>query len=149
MIALDDLDRTILKEMQSDGRISYAALGERIGLSAPATRQRVQRLLDAGVLQVVGVTDPLALGWPMMAMIGIHADGDVRRVADVVGSLPQVIYVVLTSGGYDLFAEVVCRSPQELLDLVEDSLKPIEGVSKVEPFIYYGIHTHRFTWDIP
>lgn len=146
---LDETDRTILRELQRDGRMSYAALGEKIGLSAPAARQRVQRLIESKVLQVVGITDPLALGWPTMALLGIRADGDVRAVADELGRLGEVIYVVLTAGSFQLFAEVVCASSRDLLDLIEDGIKTVPGVTGVESFPYFALHTHRFTWEIP
>jgi Lrp/AsnC family transcriptional regulator, regulator for asnA, asnC and gidA len=148
-VALDAIDKTILSELQRDGRMSYAELGPTVGLSAPAVRQRVQRLVESEVLRVVGVTDPLALGLPLMAMLGVRADGDVRAVADRVAELREVIYVVLTSGVYDLLVEVVCREPHELLDLVEDAIKPVPGVRSVESLVYLDIHTHRFTWDVP
>lgn len=148
-VTLDATDKTILRALQKDGRMSYAQLGPQVGLSAPAARQRVQRLIDLEVLRVVGVTDPLALGLPLMAMLGIRADGDLRAVADRVSELNEVIYVVLTSGVYDLLVEVVCREPHELLDLVEDAIKPIEGVRGVESLVYLDIHTHRFDWDVP
>ncbi|MBO3752624.1 Lrp/AsnC family transcriptional regulator [Streptosporangiaceae bacterium NEAU-GS5] len=146
---LDDTDRTILRQLQKDGRMSYAALGGTIGLSAPATRQRVQRLIEGRVLQVVGITDPLAQGWSAMAMLGIRTDGDPRGMADELGGLQEVVYVVLTAGSFQLFAEVVCASAKDVLDLVEDRIKPVPGVTGVEVFPYYALHTHRFTWEVP
>jgi Lrp/AsnC family transcriptional regulator, regulator for asnA, asnC and gidA len=146
---LDDTDKGIIRELQVDGRLSYADLAPRVGLSAPATRQRVQRLMDSGVLQVVAVTDPLALGLPVMALVGIAVAGDVRAVADAVSQVENVIYVVLTSGSFDLFAEVVCRDMDELFSIVNDHIKTLDGVTTTESFVYFDIHTHRFTWDIP
>ncbi|MCD6725958.1 MAG: Lrp/AsnC family transcriptional regulator [Solirubrobacteraceae bacterium] len=148
-VALDETDKAILRELQHDGRMSYAALGPKVGLSAPAVRQRIQRLTDSGVLHVVGVTDPLALGLPVMAMLGVRADGDVREIADRIGEVDAVIYLVLTSGAYDLLVEVVCREPHELLDVVNDHIKAIPGVRSVESLVYLDIHTHRFTWGVP
>lgn len=148
-IDLDDTDKTIIRELQRDGRISYADLAPIAGLSAPATRQRVQRLMDSGLLQVVAVTDPLALGLPVMAMVGITVEGDIREVADAIGTVHNVIYVVLTSGSFDLFAEVVCADMDELFAVVNDHIKKLPGVRTTESFVYFDIHTHRFTWDIP
>jgi Lrp/AsnC family transcriptional regulator for asnA, asnC and gidA len=145
----DATDRSIIRELQVDGRISYADLAPKVGLSAPATRQRVQRLMDSGILQVVAVTDPLRLGLPVMALVGITVDGDVRAVADRVSELHNVIYVVVTSGSFDLFAEVVCADMDELFSVVNDHVKAIEGVRTSESFVYFDIHTHRFTWDVP
>lgn len=148
-VVLDAIDKAILGELQRDGRMSYAALGPKVGLSAPAARQRVQRLVDIEALHVVGVTNPLALGLPLMAMLGIRADGDVREIADRIGAIDAVCYLVLTSGGFELLAEVVCREPHELLDLINDEIKPIPGVRSVESLVYLDIHTHRFTWEVP
>jgi len=148
-IDLDATDKGIIRQLQVDGRLSYADLAPRVGLSAPATRQRVQRLMDSGVLQVVAVTDPLALGLPVMALVGIAVDGDIRAVADAIAEVDNVIYVVLTSGSFDLFAEVVCHDMDELFTVVNDHIKPLESVKATESFVYFDIHTHRFTWDIP
>ncbi|MBG0831934.1 Lrp/AsnC family transcriptional regulator [Planomonospora sp. ID67723] len=143
---MDEIDRIVLRELQRDGRISYTALAEVTGLSAPAVRQRVQRLREEGVVQIVGVTDPMALGLPVMALIGVRVDSDVHAVADRVGELPGVIYVVLTSGSFDMFVEVVCEEPGELLAVLNDHIKRVPGVTRAEAFTYFGIHTHRFAW---
>ena len=148
-VTLDAIDDTIIRALQRDGRASYAELAPQVGLSAPAVRQRIQRLTESGVLQVVAVTDPLALGFPVMALVGISVDGDIRTVADAVAELHEVIYVVLTSGSFDLFAEVVCRTMDQLFAVVNDHLKAIPGVRDTESFVYFDIHTHRFTWDVP
>lgn len=148
-VHLDDVDRTLLRILQHDGRASYAAMAPEVGLSAPAVRLRVQRLVDEGVLQVVGVTDPIATGFPVMAMVGVQTRGDVRAVADALGAVPNVVYLVLTSGEHDLLVEVVCRTPDELLDVVNDRFRAVEGVVSTRVWQYYGIHTHRFTWGVP
>jgi Lrp/AsnC family transcriptional regulator for asnA, asnC and gidA len=146
---LDDVDRTLLRELQQDGRASFTALAEKTGMSGPAVRQRIQRLRDEGVVQIVGVTDPMALGLPVMAMIGVRTDGDVRTIADQISTHPGVIYVVLTSGAFDLFVEVVARTPADLLAIINDHIKRVPGVTRSESFTYFGIHTHRFAWPVP
>ncbi|MFF4803209.1 Lrp/AsnC family transcriptional regulator [Streptomyces sp. NPDC001351] len=145
---MDDIDRAILRELQTDGRIAYADLGPKVGLSASAARQRLQRLLDTKAVQVVGVTDPMSMGGQAMALLGIGVDGDPRAVADELAARSEVVYAVLTSGGFDLFAEVVTSGPRELLDFVNDVVRPIEGVRQIQSFPYFGIHTHRFLWDV-
>ncbi|WP_416976774.1 Lrp/AsnC family transcriptional regulator [Streptomyces sp. T028] len=145
---MDDIDRAILRELQTDGRIAYAELGPRVGLSASAARQRLQRLLDSRAVQVVGVTDPMAMGGQAMALLGITVDGDPRPVADALAAHPEVVYSVLTSGGFDLFAEVVGRTAKDLLDFVNDTVRPTEGVSGIQSFPYFAIHTHRFLWEV-
>lgn len=148
-VPIDSIDRAIICQLQDDGRASYADLAAEVGLSAPAVRQRMQRLKESGLLQVVAVTDPLKLGLPVMAMVGIAIDGDIREVADVVGAIDEVIYVVLTSGSFDLFAEVVCADMDQLFDVVNARLKRIDGVKTTESFVYFDIHTHRFNWGVP
>ena len=145
---MDEIDRAILRELQTDGRIAYADLGPKVGLSASAARQRLQRLLDSKAVQVVGVTDPMAMGGQAMALLGIGVDGDPRAVADELAGRAEVVYSVFTSGGFDLFAEVVAPGPRELLDFVNDVVRLIEGVRQVQSFPYFGIHTHRFLWDV-
>lgn len=147
--APDRVDRHLLRILRRDGRVSYAAMAAAVGLSAPAVRQRVQRLLDTGVLEVVGVADPIALGLPVMAMVAVSTGGDVHRVADEVSVIPNVAYLVLTSGEHDLLVEVVCRTPEELLEIVNDRIRGVEGVRSTRVWQYFGIHTHRFTCGIP
>jgi Lrp/AsnC family transcriptional regulator for asnA, asnC and gidA len=148
-VSIDGIDRAIIRQLQVDGRASYADLAGEVGLSAPAVRQRMQRLMETGLLQVVAVTDPLKLGLPVMALVGIAVDGDMRAVADKVGAIDEVIYVVLTSGSFDLFAEVVCADMDQLFAVVNDRLKQVDGVRETESFVYFDIHTHRFNWGVP
>src|ERR687886_2598880 len=92
-IHLDEVSRQIIEQLQRDGRMSYAALAKVVGLSEAAVRQRVQRLLDAGVMQIVAVTDPLTLGFARQVMVGIRVSGDIRPVADALAAIPEVDYV--------------------------------------------------------
>jgi Lrp/AsnC family transcriptional regulator for asnA, asnC and gidA len=146
-IPLDDIDHQLIGLLQRDGRASYAELAPAVGLSAPAVRQRVQRLIEGGVVQIVAVTDPLALGLPVMALVGIKVSGDALAVADALGTIPRVIYVVVTGGAYDVFAEVVCEDMAELFEVINLQIRPMYGVATVESFPYFDIRTHRFTWD--
>ncbi|MEN9822691.1 MAG: hypothetical protein RLZ04_1117 [Actinomycetota bacterium] len=146
MTPLDDTDRRLIDELQRDGRASYADLAELVGLSPAATRMRVQRLLDAGVVEVVGVTNPMALGYPVMAALGVRVDRNVRDVADRIADIAGVIYVVFTSGSFDLLVEVLCEDSSRLLQVIDDEVRRIPDVRSVESFTYFGIHTHRFVW---
>ncbi len=148
-VTIDALDRAIIRQLQEDGRASYADLASVVGLSPPAVRQRMQRLMETGLLQVVAVTDPLKLGLPVMALVGISLLMNETKIADAVGAIDEAIYVVLTSGSFDLFAEVVCADMDQLFDVVNDRLKQIPGVRATESFVYFDIHTHRFDWDVP
>jgi Lrp/AsnC family transcriptional regulator for asnA, asnC and gidA len=143
---LDDIDRRLIESLQLDGRASYADLADLVSLSPAATRLRVQRLLDAGVVKIVGVTDPLALGYPVMAALGVRVERNVRDVADRIADITGVIYVVFTSGSFDLLVEVLCEDSARLLTVIDDEIRAIDGVRSVESFTYFGIHTHRFVW---
>ncbi|MEV6702404.1 Lrp/AsnC family transcriptional regulator [Streptomyces sp. NPDC051453] len=145
---MDEIDRSILRELQVDGRIPYADLGPKVGLSPSAARLRLQRLIDTKAVQVVGVTDPITMGHQSMALLGLHIDGDPRAVADSLSRHDEVVYAVLTAGTFDLFVEVVCAGPHDLLDFVNDVVRVVEGVTAVENFPYFAIHTHRFLWHV-
>src|SRR6202051_1185909 len=108
MPVLDEIAKQIIEQLQEDGRRSYAAIGKAVGLSEAAVRQRVQRLQDSGVIQIVAVTDPLTLGFHRQAMIAIKTDGDLEKVADQLADMDEIDYVVISAGSFDVLAEVVC-----------------------------------------
>ena len=143
---LDDVNKAIITQLQSDGRRSYAAIATAVGLSEAAVRQRVQRLLDAGVMQVVAVTDPMQVGFARQAMIGVNAEGDLRDVADKLSALPEVDYVVITAGSFDILVEVVCEDDEHLLSLLNDSIRSVPGVQNTETFVYLRLAKQTYTW---
>jgi Lrp/AsnC family transcriptional regulator for asnA, asnC and gidA len=144
-VALDDLSRAIIEQLQEDGRRSYARIATTVGLSEAAVRQRVQRLLDAGVVQIVGVTDPLQVGFSRQALVGVRARGDTRRVADALAGFDEVDYVVLTAGTFDVLVEVVCEDDDRLLDLV-GRIRSVDGVESTESFVYLGLRKQTYAW---
>lgn len=146
---LDDIDKAIIRELQVDGRLAYAQLGPRVGLSQAAVRQRVQRLCEQGVMQVVAVTNPLMLGFELQALIGIQADGDLRPIAAALAEIPEVDYVVITSGRFDLLVEVVCRDNEQLLALVNDVIRAIPGVRRTETSTYLHLEKQTYSWGTP
>ncbi|WP_193598075.1 Lrp/AsnC family transcriptional regulator [Microbacterium sp. YJN-G] len=145
-IALDDTSKAIIEQLQADGRRSYADIGRSVGLSEAATRQRVQRLVDSGVMQIVAVTDPMQLGFARQAMIGIKVTGDVSVVADALAELPSVSYVVMTAGSFDLLAEVVCTSDDELIGILNRDIRGLDGVVSTETFVYLKLHKQLYDW---
>ncbi|OZS41220.1 AsnC family transcriptional regulator, partial [Photobacterium sanguinicancri] len=118
--------------MQEDGRRPYAEIGREVGLSEAATRQRVQRLTEAGVIQIVAVTDPLQLGFPRMAMIGIRVTGDPRTIAEALAEISELAYVVVTLGSFDILAEAICESDEHLVDLISTRIRTIPGIVHTE-----------------
>ena len=145
-LVLDEASRAIIEQLQEDGRRPYTRIAKAVGLSEAAVRQRVQQLIDAGVLQIVAVTDPLTLGFHRMAMIGVKVEGDVRAAADAVADIPDVDYVVLTAGSFDLLLEVVCQDDDHLFSLINDKLRTIPGVRTTETFIYVRLRKQTYTW---
>lgn len=143
---LDDVSKAIIEQLQGDGRRSYAEIGKAVGLSEAAVRQRVQKLTDSGVMQVVAVTDPMQLGFFRQAMIGIRVIGDTRLVAEEVGKLHAVDYVVLTAGSFDILAEVVCEDDDQLIDLLNSDIRSIPGVGSTETFVYLKLHKQLYNW---
>jgi len=143
---LDDVSKRIIEQLQEDGRRPYATIGKAVGLSEAAVRQRVQRLLDSGVMQIVAVTDALQVGFSRQAMIGIRVTGDVTAVADEVAEMPEVDYVVITAGSFDLLIEVVCEDDDHLLELVSQRLRALSGVLSTETFVYLKLRKQLYNW---
>ena len=143
---LDVPNRAIIEALQRDGRQPYGAIAEEVGLSEAAVRRRVQRLRESGIMQIVAVTDPLQLGFTRQAMIGISVEGDVRRVADKLSSLPEVDYVVMCAGSFDLLVEIVCEDDERLLQVLNDSVRSIPGVRTTETFLYLKLAKQTYTW---
>ncbi|MFL6002528.1 MAG: Lrp/AsnC family transcriptional regulator [Nocardioides sp.] len=145
---MDEVSKGIIEQLQQDGRRSYAAIGKVVGLSEAAVRQRVQRLIDSGVMQVVAVTDPLELGFARQAMVGIRVKGQLEPVADALADLAEVDYVVITAGSYDLLAEVVCESDDHLLSLISGKIRTIDGVVSTETFMYLRLRKQTYSWGV-
>lgn len=145
-VTLDPVSKAIVEQLQADGRRSYAEIGKAVGLSEAAVRQRVQKLTDSGVMQVVAVTDPLQLGFSRQAMIGIRVTGDTTRVAQTLAELTGIDYVVLTAGSFDILAEVVCEDDDHLIDLLNSEIRSIPGVTSTETFVYLRLQKQLYNW---
>jgi Lrp/AsnC family transcriptional regulator for asnA, asnC and gidA len=147
-VALDEVSKSIIAELQQDGRRSYAAIGKVVGLSEAAVRQRVQRLVDSGVMQVVAVTDPMQLGFARQAMIGVRASGELGSIADAIAALEEVDYVVITAGTYDLLVEVVCESDEALLNVLSNKIRTIRNVVSTETYMYLQLRKQTYSWGV-
>ncbi len=142
----DDVSRAIIEQLQDDGRRPYAAIGKAVGLSEAAVRQRVQKLVDAGVMQIVAVTDPMQIGFARQAMIAISASGDVEALAARLAELDEVDYIVVTAGSFDLITEVVVEDDAHLLRLVNRQIRAIPGVTRTETFLYLKLVKQTYNW---
>src|SRR6201985_2788221 len=144
-VAPDDVSKQIIEQLQQDGRRSYAAIGKAVGLSEAAVRQRVQRLLDGGVMQIVAVTDPLTLGFRRQTMIAVKCDGALEDVADKLASIDEIDYVVITAGSFDLLLEVVCEDDDHLLEILT-RVRGVPSVASTETFVYLKLRKQTYTW---
>ncbi len=143
---LDELSKAIVEQLQQDGRRSYASIGRAVGLSEAAVRQRVAKLLDSEVIQIVAVTDPLQVGFTRMAMVGVIVSGDIESIAEHVATFPEVDYVVVTAGGFDLLVEVVCEDDDHLLELINRRIRALPDVLRTETFVYLQLRKQTYTW---
>ena len=143
---LDDVSKAIVEQLQLDGRRSYAEIGKKVGLSEAAVRQRVQKLTDSGVMQVVAVTDPMQLGFYRQAMIGVRCGGDTREIAEAMAEMPEVDYVVMTAGSFDILVEVVCENDDDLIALLNSKIRTLPGVTSTETFVYLKVSKQVYNW---
>lgn len=143
---LDAANRSIIEALQRDGRRAYSQIAADVGLSEAAVRRRVELLRESGVIQVVAVTDPLQLGFTRQALVGVKVEGDVREVASKIVPIPEVVYVVMCAGSFDLLVELVCEDDDRLLHVLNDSVRAIPGVVGTETFLYLKLAKQTYTW---
>ncbi|MBO0655302.1 MULTISPECIES: Lrp/AsnC family transcriptional regulator [Streptomyces] len=143
---IDAVSLAIIEQLQEDGRRPYAAIGKAVGLSEAAVRQRVQKLLDQGVMQIVAVTDPLTVGFRRQAMVGVNVEGDLDPVADALTAMDEVEYVVVTAGSFDLLIEIVCEDDDHLLETINKRIRTLPGVRSTESFVYLKLRKQTYTW---
>ncbi len=145
-VQLDEMSKAIIEKLQQDGRRSYAGIGKSVGLSEAAVRQRVQRLVETGVMQIVAVTDPMQMGFTRQAMIGIRCQGDTTKIAERLALIDSVAYVVLTAGSFDIITEVVCSDDEELLEMLNTEIRAVPGVVTTETLVYLKLVKQQYNW---
>ena len=143
---LDATSRHIIELLQADGRMSYRAIADAVGLSEAAARQRVQRLLSAGVMQIVAVTDPMEVGLRRQAMVGISVEGSIGEAAEQLAALDEVAYVVIAAGSFDLLVEVVCADDASLLETLDARIRALPSVRSTETFVYLKLVKQTYAW---
>ncbi len=144
---VSDLDKRIIEHLQTDGRRPFTQIAADLGVSEAAVRARTNRLIERGILQVVGVTDPLKLGFHQMAMIGVRCESaELVTVADQIAAMPEVDYVVITAGTYDLLIETVCEDNEALLRFLTEKLRALDGVRETETFVYLRMVKQTYQW---
>jgi Lrp/AsnC family transcriptional regulator, regulator for asnA, asnC and gidA len=145
---LDPVSKAIVEMLQVDGRRPYASIAEELGISEESVLQRVTQLTESGVIQITAVSDPLQLGFARQAMLGINVESNlVKQVASALAGIPDVVYVVITAGGFDILVEVVGESDAHLLELVT-AIRPIPGVTAIHTFLYLELEKQTYTWGV-
>jgi Lrp/AsnC family transcriptional regulator for asnA, asnC and gidA len=146
---LDDIDRDIVSILQREGRRPYSKVAADLGIAESVVRYRVQRLEKSGILQIVGIADPLKVGFDLMALVGLGvASGKIHEVAEVMSQLPEASYVARIAGRFDLIVEVVCRDTAHFSALLTERLQAVEGVIRTESFLILGIDKMAYGWDV-
>ncbi|HAM45479.1 MAG TPA: AsnC family transcriptional regulator [Propionibacteriaceae bacterium] len=144
--SIDDVGKRIIELLQADGRMSYVNIATEVGLSEGAVRQRVQRMIDTGTMQIVAVTDPLRVGFHRQAMIGVKTSGDASPIAEALCDIPQIDYVVTTAGAHDILVEVVCENDDELLEVLMQKIRALPGVTNTETYVYLKLNKQHYNW---
>jgi Lrp/AsnC family transcriptional regulator for asnA, asnC and gidA len=144
-VVTDAIDKAIIRLLQEDGRMSYADLGPAVGLSAAAARQRVLALLEGGAMQIVAVTDPISLGFEVQAMVGFRVQGHLEEVAAEIAKITEVAYLVITTGRFDLLAEIVAEGNDHFLRVL-NRIRNLPGVESSEAFTYLQLQKQSYDW---
>ena len=145
---IDPVSKAIIEQLQQDGRRPYAAIADSLGVTEATVQQRVEQLTANGMMQIVAVTDPLQLGFARQAMLGVTVVGAVRPVAKALAAIDDIDYVVITTGGFDILAEVVGETDAHLLEVVTTRVKPIPGVISVHTFLYTELQKQSYAWGV-
>lgn len=146
MTDLDDVDRRLIAALERDGRSAYRELADMVGLTAGGVRKRVMKLVDDGIIKIIGITDPLKLGFESMAMLALTVEGDPTEIADRISEVPNVAYVVIGGGDFDILVEVYAEDTTHISKVINARIRAVPGVKSLKVFTYFDIHTHRFTW---
>jgi Lrp/AsnC family transcriptional regulator for asnA, asnC and gidA len=146
---VDDLDRLILQTLQEDGRAPFTQIAKQANVSETTIRTRYQSLVERGIVRTVGIVDPYALGFQAPALIAVSAEpGAADRVAKAIGALPEVSYLVMTLGSFDLFVEVFCRDLPHLTDLITRQIRQIPGVRSIETLMIARSYKLTYRWSL-
>lgn len=144
---LDRLDRGIIAALQVDGRRAYSRIADEVGVSESVIRYRVRRLEDAGILRIVGIADPMRIGFDLMALVGVKGTaGRLDDICDQLGRLPEASYVVVTAGSFDVFVEVLCRDTAHFAEVLTERIRMIDGVVDTQSFLVLQVRKMSYHW---
>ena len=144
---LDETDREIIQLLQYDGRMPYTEIGGKLGISEGAVRRRVKRLTEDGLLQIVGIVEPQLMAWNAAGMIGVNVQsGQMEQAAEAIAGFPEVTFLFMASGGFDLFVEVFCRDREHFVAFLNQKLQQVPGVTRTETFMILKMYKMSYRW---
>ena len=148
-VHLDDLDRLIISALQADGRKPFTLIATELGVSEGVVRYRVQRLVKEEIMQVVGVADPLKIGFDFMVMVGVRVEpSKAQRIARQIATFPETSYVARVTGNVDILVEVVCRNTAHFNEFLNDRLHTIDGILSTESSMILDIQKMAYGWSV-
>jgi Lrp/AsnC family transcriptional regulator for asnA, asnC and gidA len=146
-LQIDDIDVNIIRQLQYDGRLPFTTIAAEVGLSEGTVRRRIKRLTDSGLLQIVAVVEPQFLGWSAAGMIGVTVQaGQVEAVAEQLAQFPEISYLFMASGEFDLFAEVFCRDREHFVSFLNQKLQQVPGVERTQTFMILKMYKLSYRW---
>jgi Lrp/AsnC family transcriptional regulator for asnA, asnC and gidA len=146
---VDHVDRRIIGFLQKDGRMSNTAIARQLNVTETTVRKRINRLVDSGYINIVAVPTPMAVGMSLSAIIGISVNlTDLHIVSEALHGYPEVRYVGLSSGRYDIIVEAFFVDQEHLLDFVSNELGALSGVTTVETSIILKVVKFSYEWEI-
>jgi len=146
---LDKTDIAIIGHLQVDGRRAFTTIAKAIGISEASVRQRVARLLRTNVIQIVAVSSPLDLGL-LWSQVHLRVAGDrLDEVAETVAKLPEVDYVSICAGSFDIIVGVVSKDREHLQDLLVNRIRPIPGIERAEHVLILRVLKDNYEWSPP
>ena len=146
-IQLDDTDVGIIQQLQYDGRLPFTRIAAKLSISEGAVRRRVKRLTDSGVLQIVAVVEPQHLGLSAAGTIGITVQaGQVDAVAQRLAQFPEISYLFMVAGEFDLFAEVFCSDREHFVSFLNQTLQQVPGVERTRTFMILKMYKLSYRW---
>jgi len=133
---MDELDLAILASLQTNGRRPFTDIAQELEVSEGTVRNRVARLIKDKVLHIIGLVDPNSLGFNAPAIIGVSInEGDIETIASEIASFPEVSYLIMVSGEFDMIVEVLCRDREHLANFLNQKLRKVFGVSRTQTFM--------------
>lgn len=133
---MDNIDLELISILQKDGRIPFTEIAKKLGISEGTVRNRLARLQEQKVIQVIGMVDPYTLGFDAPAMIGVSIDPpQLEKAAELIATFPEVSYLVMVSGELDMIVEVMCQDREALAEFLNQKLRQVPGIVRTQTYL--------------